>query len=87
VTTSIGARGLDDGSAGAMVVADEPASFARAAAELLVDASARRELERRALAFADTLPTWDDAAASLRGCYGALARERTLVEAEGAELR
>jgi glycosyltransferase involved in cell wall biosynthesis len=87
VTTSIGAQGLDDGSAGAMVVADEPAHFARAAAELLVDATARRELERRALAFADTLPTWDDAAASLRGCYGALARERTLVEAEGAELR
>jgi glycosyltransferase involved in cell wall biosynthesis len=87
VTTSIGAQGLGAESGSATIVADAPDDFARAAAELLVDAAARRELERRALAFADTLPTWDDAAASLRGCYGALVRERTLVEAEGAELR
>ena len=87
VTTSVGAQGLGPEGAAAMIVADDPKQFARATAELVLDAAARRELERRALAFSDSLPTWEDAAASLRGCYGALARRSTLVEAEGAELR
>jgi hypothetical protein len=78
VTTSVGAQGLTEEGASAVLVADKPAAFARAVAGLLLDPTARRELERRALDFADTLPTWDDAAASLRGCYGALVRERSL---------
>jgi hypothetical protein len=46
-STSIGAQGLGDG---ALIVADEGPGFARATAELLLDAKARRGLERRALA-------------------------------------
>jgi hypothetical protein len=42
VSTSIGAQGLGDG---ALIVADDAETFARAAAELLVDARARGALE------------------------------------------
>lgn len=84
VSTSIGAQGLGDG---ALIVADDAETFARAAAELVVDARARGALERRALAFAGTLPTWDDAAAALRDCYLALAETSDLADTEGARLR
>jgi polysaccharide biosynthesis protein PslH len=87
VSTSVGVQGLGEDVGRSVEVADDPARFADACSRLLLDAPARRSLERRALAFAGTLPTWDKAAAQLLGCYRELALSQTLADAEGAELR
>jgi glycosyltransferase involved in cell wall biosynthesis len=68
VSTGVGVQGLTE-ARGAVRVEDRPAAFAAAVCELLEDAAARRRLERAALAAARRLPTWDQAAASLAGCY------------------
>lgn len=72
VTTSVGAQGLA-AAASALVVADAPAHFAAAVADLLSDPARRAILEARARAVGASLPTWDDAAAALRDCYEELA--------------
>jgi glycosyltransferase involved in cell wall biosynthesis len=76
VTTSVGAQGLTDFAGRGFVVEDQPAAFAHAIAQLLVDGEARRALEDGARAAAATLPTWDDAALSLSHCYRELAARR-----------
>ena len=87
VSTTVGVQGLGPGVEGTIEVADRPERFAEACAVLLLDAGARRRLERRAVALAATLPTWDEAAERLLACYRELALAPTLVDAEGAELR
>jgi glycosyltransferase involved in cell wall biosynthesis len=71
VSTSVGIQGLPQSPA---VVADEPAAFATAVAELLADPAAREQREQAALRYARSLPTWDDAARALLGCYRAARR-------------
>jgi glycosyltransferase involved in cell wall biosynthesis len=69
VSTTVGAQGLGDGSGTAFRVADEPATFAAEVGRILENPRHRRQLERAAAAYAGTLPTWDDAAEALRGCW------------------
>ena len=69
VTTPVGAQGLDSKGTGALLVRDDPRSFARAVEMLLVDETERTRLETAARRFAETLPTWDEAAESLARCY------------------
>ena len=69
VTTSVGAQGLTANGMEALVVQDDPRSFARAVWELLEDQTERRQLESSARRFSKTLPTWDQAASALRECY------------------
>jgi glycosyltransferase involved in cell wall biosynthesis len=71
VSTSVGVQGLTQSPA---VVADEPAAFATAVADLLADPAARDRREQAALRYARSLPTWDDAARALLGCYRAARR-------------
>ncbi len=80
VTTSVGTQGLGQGVTSAVDVQDEPLKFADAVARLLMKTSRRRELEKRARAFAATLPTWDTAAALLADCY-----REVLGQASGAK--
>jgi glycosyltransferase involved in cell wall biosynthesis len=87
VSTSVGVQGLGPDAGRAIAVADEPKEFAEACAQLLLDEDARRRREREAERLAATLPTWDEAAASLAGCYRELVVGTRLAEAEGAELR
>ena len=84
VSTSLGVQGLGPDAHRSIAVADDPGAFAESCARLLLDSAARRSLEERALAFAATLPTWDDAAAALLDCYRELALERALGDAQGA---
>ena len=76
VTTSVGAQGLHPEASGALVVRDEPRSFARAVTELLLDETARRQLEKAAQRFSNALPTWEEAARALGDCYQELAPGR-----------
>lgn len=80
VTTTVGTQGLGKGVASAVEVRDDPSRFADAVARLLTSPSERRALERRARAFAMTLPTWDEAAKSVSQCY-----REVLDRASGAE--
>lgn len=66
VSTSIGVQGLDEAP---VLVRDDPEEFAHAVAGLLRDPRARARLEARARAYASRLPTWDEAAERLAGCY------------------
>ena len=69
VTTSVGAQGLGDGAAACLEIHDRPRHFARAVVELIRNQEDRRRLERAAREFALGLPSWDDAAKALAGCY------------------
>ena len=87
VSTAVGVQGLGPDVEDAIAVADDPARFADACVRLLLDRGERRRLERRALAVAGSLPTWDEAAADLLDCYRELALTPVLVDADGADLR
>ncbi|HKG43299.1 MAG TPA: glycosyltransferase [Gaiellaceae bacterium] len=87
VSTSVGVQGLGPHAWHAIEVADDPARFAEACARLLLDRESRRSLERRATRLAETLPTWDEAAATLLDCYHELAAAPAMADAEGAKLR
>lgn len=69
VTTSIGMQGIDPAVAGCVELRDDAAGMALALVSILSSEEKRRSLERAALAFAGTLPSWDDAAAAVVGCY------------------
>jgi hypothetical protein len=56
-----------------MRIAGDAGAFAARTAELLRRAEERTQLRTAARAFADRLPTWDDAAQALLGCYERLA--------------
>jgi polysaccharide biosynthesis protein PslH len=72
VTTTIGAGGLGDDAADAIVIADDPDEFAAAVVRLLEEPRQRRALGRAARRFAKTLPTWDEAADALVAAYAKL---------------
>jgi glycosyltransferase involved in cell wall biosynthesis len=72
VTTSIGAQGIGPDAFKAMRIEDRPRAFARAVVDLLRDSGARRTLEAEARRLAMRMPTWDDAAEALEGCYAEL---------------
>jgi hypothetical protein len=81
VTTPIGAQGLPAPARAAVRIASDPADFARATAALLLDGTARAELERRAHQAATVLPSWDDAASELIAVYDELlARENAATD-------
>jgi glycosyltransferase involved in cell wall biosynthesis len=72
VSTPVGAQGLGSDAALCMRVADDPATFAHAVAELIECPEERRSLEEAASRLASSLPTWDDAADAVRDCYAEL---------------
>ncbi len=78
VTSSIGTQGLGAGIGDAVAVADSAPEMATAIVELLRDPQRRAQLEVAAAKHAVSLPTWDDAVASLLDCYerAAAGRER-----------
>lgn len=69
VTTSVGAQGLGAGAIGALEIHDRSEAFVDATVRLLRRPRRRLALEQRARALAKTLPTWDEAAATLQACY------------------
>jgi polysaccharide biosynthesis protein PslH len=69
VSTSVGTQGLGSACERCARVADGAEAFAAETTRLLLDTGARRALERRAMAFAHSLPTWDEAAEALVTCY------------------
>lgn len=73
VASSIAAQGFGSGSAECMRIADDPESFASEVVSLLHRPDERQRLARAAAALAATLPSWDEAAASLVECYRELA--------------
>lgn len=82
VTTSVGVQGIPRPNE-AMRVVDDPVDFAKATVELLVRPTLRRRLEQNARRAAALLPTWDEAARALEGCYDDLLRP----EREAAAIR
>jgi len=69
VATSVAAQGFGADARSSMHNADEPESFAAAAVHLLQSPAERARLEAAALRLAARLPSWDDAAQALHGCY------------------
>jgi polysaccharide biosynthesis protein PslH len=69
VCTSAAVRGLPDGAASAVVMTDDGLEFADAVVGLLSDAVRRDALSRRAAELIHQLPTWDEAAKALIGCW------------------
>jgi polysaccharide biosynthesis protein PslH len=68
VTTTIGAQGIPAAER-SMRVVDDPVAFASSTLEILGYPELRVTLETRAAAAALQLPTWDDAAHVMAGCY------------------
>lgn len=73
VTTSIGAQGLDLSTYRAVSVADEMTDFAENVVRLLVNPDERHIQEREALAYARTLPTWDQVSEAFSRLYEEMA--------------
>ena len=69
VSTSIGAQGLDLSSYRAVAVADEVTDFAENVVRLLAQPQERHIQERQALAYARTLPTWDQVSEAFARLY------------------
>jgi glycosyltransferase involved in cell wall biosynthesis len=69
VCTNAAVRGLPDGAASAVVMADDEHEFADAVVGLLRDAVRRDTLSRRAVELIHQLPTWDEAAKALIGSW------------------
>jgi glycosyltransferase involved in cell wall biosynthesis len=77
VSSSIGAQGLSNEACEALILADDPADFARAVVTVLEDGPRRRQLERRAADAGAKLPTWDESAAVLTVVYDELLERDT----------
>lgn len=69
VSTSIGAQGFDLSTYGAVAVADEVTDFAENVVRLLVHPEERHIQERQALAYARTLPSWDQVSEAFARLY------------------
>jgi glycosyltransferase involved in cell wall biosynthesis len=69
VSTSIGAQGLDLSTYRAVAVADEAIDFAQNVVRFLVHPEERHMQERQALAYARTLPTWDQVSEAYARLY------------------
>lgn len=69
VSTSIGAQGLDLSTYRAVAVADEVTDFAENVVRLLMHPEERHKQERQALAYARTLPSWDQVSEAFARLY------------------
>jgi glycosyltransferase involved in cell wall biosynthesis len=73
VSTSIGAQGLDLSTYRAVAVADEVTDFAENVVRLLVHPEERHIQQREALAYARTLPGWDQVSEAFERLYEEMA--------------
>jgi polysaccharide biosynthesis protein PslH len=73
VSTSIGAQGLDLSTYRAVAVADEVTDFAENVVRLLVHTEERHIQERKAIAYARTLPSWDQVSEAFERLYEEMA--------------
>jgi glycosyltransferase involved in cell wall biosynthesis len=73
VSTSIGAQGLDLSTYKAVSVADEMTDFAENVVRLLMHRKERHIQEQEALAYAKTLPTWDQVSEAFSRLYEEMA--------------
>lgn len=85
VATSVAAQGLGPDARGAMRIEDDAGRFADAVVGLLRDRVERHRLEQAARRLALSLPTWDEAAEALAGCYGELCNEAPQVAVRVSE--
>jgi polysaccharide biosynthesis protein PslH len=69
VSTSVGAQGLDLSTYRAVAVADGVRDFAENVVRLLAHPEERQIQERQALAYAGTLPTWDQVSEAFARLY------------------
>ena len=76
VSTSIGVQGLDLITYQAVAVADEVTDFAQKVVRFLLDPGERYRQEQKALAYARTLPTWDQASEAFAYCYKEMIADR-----------
>ncbi|MDQ4012157.1 MAG: glycosyltransferase family 4 protein [Thermoproteota archaeon] len=76
VSTSVGAQGLDLSSHRAMAIADDPTDFAENVVRFLVQPEERDNQEREALAYARTLPSWDQVSEGFARLYKEMADYR-----------
>jgi glycosyltransferase involved in cell wall biosynthesis len=76
VSTSVGAQGLDLSTYRAVAVADDLRNFAENVVRLLVQPEVRHIQEREALAYARTLPSWDQVLEAFAGLYEEMADYR-----------
>lgn len=73
VSTSIGAQGLDLSTHRAVSVADDMTDFAENVVRLLVNPEERHIQEQEALAYARTLPSWDQVSEAFSRLYEEMA--------------
>jgi polysaccharide biosynthesis protein PslH len=73
VSTSIGVQGLDLSTHRAVAVADDVTDFAENVVRLLVHPEERHIQEREALAYARTLPSWDQVSEAFARLYDEMA--------------
>jgi glycosyltransferase involved in cell wall biosynthesis len=73
VSTSIGVQGLNLSTHRAVAVADDVTDFAENVVRLLVHPEERHIQEREALAYARTLPSWDQVSEAFARLYDEMA--------------
>lgn len=73
VSSSVGAQGLDLSTYRAVAVADDQTHFAENVVRLLVQPEVRHTQEREALAYARTLPSWDQVSEAFARLYEEMA--------------
>jgi glycosyltransferase involved in cell wall biosynthesis len=76
VSTSIGAQGLDLSTYKAITIADEVSDFAEKAVRFLVHPNERHIQEQEALAYARTLPSWDQVSEAFARLYKEIGNSR-----------
>ncbi len=77
VSTSVGAQGLDLSNHGAVAVADDLTDFAEHVVRFLVHPEERHKQEQEALAYARTLPSWDQVSEAFARLYEEMADHRS----------
>ena len=76
VSTSVGTQGLDLLTHKAIAIADDPTDFAENVVRLLVQPKERHIQEQEALAYARTLPSWDQVSEGFARLYKEMADYR-----------
>ena len=76
VSTSVGTQGLDLLTHKAIAIADDPTDFAENVVQLLVQPKERHIQEQEALAYARTLPSWDQVSEGFARLYKEMADYR-----------
>jgi glycosyltransferase involved in cell wall biosynthesis len=76
VSTSVGTQGLDLLTHKAIAIADDPTDFAENVVRLLVQPEERQIQEREALAYARTLPSWNQVSEGFARLYKEMADYR-----------